>query len=439
MTAYLIQKYANFSYHLTLLEASERLGGKILTPRFDTVSATYEAGAAELYDYTPVDEDPLRELVEELGLLTTRMEGGGVLLGDDLLANQEDIRDQLGPEVADRLYRFDRQAHDLQTPREFYLSDHTLPSDAELVSRPFEPFLNGLGDPRAIHYLSAFIHSDLATEPSKTNLEYGLQNYLMNNPRYMRLYSIDGGNEQLPRALVARLRADIRLRHRVTAIQRTPTGRMRVTMDTPEGRSVLEFDTLIVALPFGYLPEIDWPDARLATAMRRHLQHYNHPAHYLRITILFQKPFWRQRMTESYCMIDRFGGCCLYDESRRSPGRSEAILGWLIAGDAAEAMAEWDDDRLVDAALESLPASFGSGREYFREAKIHRWMGAVSAMPGGNSPISLDRRHQPEPEQHPNLLMVGDYLFDSTLNGVLDSADYVAQWVVSRRNEQSAS
>ena len=31
--------------------------------------------------------------------------------------------------------------------------------------------------------------------------------------------------------------------------------------------------------------------------------------------------------------------------------------------------------------------------------------------------------------EHPNLFVVGDYLFDSTLNGVLDSADHVTGWL----------
>ena len=35
-------------------------------------------------------------------------------------------------------------------------------------------------------------------------------------------------------------------------------------------------------------------------------------------------------------------------------------------------------------------------------------------------------RPMPDPA-HPNLFVVGDYLFDSTVNGVLDSADYVAE------------
>jgi hypothetical protein len=53
-------------------------------------------------------------------------------------------------------------------------------------------------------------------------------------------------------------------------------------------------------------------------------------------------------------------------------------------------------------------------------------------------PLSLDRRHCPEPAEHPNLFLVGDYLFDSTLNGVLDSAEYVARWIAANMAERAA-
>ena len=36
------------------------------------------------------------------------------------------------------------------------------------------------------------------------------------------------------------------------------------------------------------------------------------------------------------------------------------------------------------------------------------------------------------PDEHPGMFVVGDYLFDSTLNGVLDSADIVSDLVLSR-------
>ena len=90
------------------------------------------------------------------------------------------------------------------------------------------------------------------------------------------------------------------------------------------------------------------------------------------------------------------------------------------------------DGELIERALESLPTFLSDGRSHFLEGRVHRWIGAVNALPGGVVPQNHDRRHQPEPSEHPGLFMVGDYLFDSTLNGVLDSATYVAQWIVAQ-------
>ena len=46
-----------------MVPASERFGGKILTNHFNAVPVLYEAGVAELYDYSMLGPDPLRELV----------------------------------------------------------------------------------------------------------------------------------------------------------------------------------------------------------------------------------------------------------------------------------------------------------------------------------------------------------------------------------------
>ncbi|MEY2724262.1 MAG: hypothetical protein RLZZ458_129, partial [Planctomycetota bacterium] len=42
-----------------------------------------------------------------------------------------------------------------------------------------------------------------------------------------------------------------------------------------------------------------------------------------------------------------------------------------------------------------------------------------------------DQRHRPEPVEHPRLFLTGDYLFDSTINGVMDSAESVANAIVA--------
>jgi monoamine oxidase len=190
-----------------------------------------------------------------------------------------------------------------------------------------------------------------------------------------------------------------------------------------------EFDFVVVALPHNRLKSIEYRGERLAAAMDRHHAWYDYPAHYLRITILFERPFWRDAFNDSYWMLDRFGGCCLYDESSRDPHSEHGVLGWLLGGDAAREMAALSDEDLIAAALDSLPEFLAHGRHGFLEGRVHRWVAAVNAMPGGAEAKNHDRRHQIEPVEHGNLFVVGDYLFDSTLNGVLDSAEYVAAWL----------
>src|SRR6201999_3494753 len=98
-------------------------------------------------------------------------------------------------------------------------------------------------------------------------------------------------------------------------------------------------------------------------------------------------------------------------------------LNWLIAGSDALAFANLSDKELIEAALKSLPASLGDARDHFMEGKIHRWLSSVNALPGGLPVRDVMTNHRPEPKEHPGIVVVGDYLFDSTLNGLLDSSD----------------
>lgn len=436
MTAYFCQKWANNPHRLTLFEAGDRLGGKILTPSFDTVPATYEAGAAEIYDYSHIDDDPLKELIEdELALPVTQMDGSSAVWRNRPVTNLDDIRDHLGQPAADALLAFDRRAKDLITPQEFYVSSPESGPDP-LVRPGFDAVLAAIPDPAAREYVARFIHSDLATEPATTSVAYGLQNYLMNDHAYMSLYGIAGGNERLPRELAARLNAEVRLRHRVTTIGRAPDGRPTVTTECDGQTHETAFDAVVIALPLAAFGRLRFAGDRLTAAMAAHQADYDHPAHYLRVTVAFREKFWHGRLHESYCMLDQFGGCCLYDESSRAPGSDVPVLGWLIAGEAAERMTGMTDEALIAAALAALPDFLADGRNLAAEGRVHRWAGAVNAVPGGYRGHSIDRRHRPEPVEHPRLFVVGDYLFDSTLNGVLDSAEYVAMWLVALMAER---
>jgi hypothetical protein len=434
MTAYELQRLADRPVEIVIFEASDRLGGKIRTPSFDARPIRYEAGAAEFYDYEHLGDDPLKALVRELGLSITPMSGASVVFRDRVVTTQEDVLDALGPDAAASYVDWHRRAADLMTPTEFYGSDDPRPGAARRFRRGGFGDLLATIDPEARALLECQIHSDLATEPSRTSIDYGLQNHLMNDPAYMRLYGIVGGNEQLPEALAARIHADVRFGAEVIGVTVVTAGRredgFELAVRADESITVESFDMVIVALPHDAVPSVTLAPGTLADPVREHWSHHDHPAHYLRITMLFDRPFWRDAMRDSFCMIDAFGGCCLYDESSRCVGLDEGVLGWLLGGEAAAQACELDDDRLVDDALASLPTMIDPAGSRPIESRVHRWRSSVNALPGGTTPWPIDRRHQPA-SAHRDFHMVGDYLYDSTLNGVHDSATHVASCIAA--------
>jgi hypothetical protein len=113
----------------------------------------------------------------------------------------------------------------------------------------------------------------------------------------------------------------------------------------------------------------------------------------------------------------------VYDEGTKHNAGSYGVLSWLLSGSAAMIMSNHQDEMLFKEALDSLPGALAGGRELFLEGHVHRWVGMVNAQPGGYPIKGARSRHFPEPKEHPGLLVIGDYLFDSTINGVLDSAD----------------
>jgi hypothetical protein len=167
--------------------------------------------------------------------------------------------------------------------------------------------------------------------------------------------------------------------------------------------------------------------------MQSHLTRYDHPAHYLRVSTLFSSAFWRDVVPGKYFMSDVFGGACFYDEGARyGDTHGQAVLGCLLAGNAALTMANLDDTTLVREVFNALPAPLAGGRHLALESRVHRWSSSVSALPGGFPTVDVRARHMPEPARHPGILLVGDYLFDSTLNGVLDSADFATDYLMSQ-------
>jgi len=409
-TALLLRQKSVEELNLTLFEDTGRLGGKVLTKRFNTVPVLYEAGVAELYQY---GKDPLRLLVTKLlGLPVVRMAGKTVVFEDQVLRTIKDIKRHFGKKTARAIKEFHKHGCSLRTFLQFYDSGWPADNRHPWAGHSFESVLNTVPDMTARRYLEILVHSDLATEPSFTNGLYGLENYLINYRSYCKLYSIEGGIERLIQALRDAVAAHIKLNTPVERVEKMKGGAYRVVCRHDGKVEADDFDAVAVALPVYELPTITWGGKLLEQAMENHHTYYDRPAHYLRITILFQKPFWREVFHESFFLHDAFGGCCVYDESARHDAGPYGVLGWLLAGSNALTESDHDDQILIEKALDSLPKQILAGRKYFMEGYVHRWIGTVNKQPGGLPVKGSKKRHRPEPREHPGLIVVGDYLFD---------------------------
>jgi monoamine oxidase len=412
LTAYLLEQKNSDHLQITLFEASERIGGKIVSEQFAAAPVSYEAGVAELYDYSMIGPDPLRQLIRKLRLTTVKMSGQTVVMDDRILRTPGDIKRQLGDKTLTAITDFRQRASALLSPANYYEAHWQDDNKHPWARRSSDSLLAEVNDAAARRYLKVAAHSDLATELHLTNGLNGLKNFLMDVPGYIRLYSIAGGIERLPQALRERISAHVELNCSVTRIEKTSEQSYRVHYRRQVQIEAQDFDLVVVALPNNWLPAIVWGGQRLSAAMQKHHAYYDNPGHYLRISLLFQQPFWRKVINESYFMLDAFGGCCVYDVTARLNGGAYGALSWLLAGSDAVTMSNFAEAALIEKALESLPASFAAGREMFIEGRVHRWLGTVNGLPGGYPSKAPEMRHVPEPKEHPGLFVVGDYLFD---------------------------
>src|SRR5262249_41850747 len=335
---------------------------------------TYEAGVAELYDYSHFGPDPVRQLIDKLGLATVPMSGPTVILGDAVLRNDRDIRRHFGGPTLAAIQAFQRRCRELCPPADYYEGHWQDDNQHPWANRTFREVLDEIPDEIARKYIEVACRSDVATEPHLTSALNGLKNVLMDDPRYLRLYSVVGGIGRLVEEVAKRIKSPILLESPVTTLARPDAG-YRITPRRGGKVEQHDFDMVIMALPNYWLQRIEWGSRDLRMGMQKHLAHYDNPAHYLRVSVLFKEPFWREQIPGHYFMTDAFGGCCVYDEGARHPCEPYGCLGWLLASGDAMALGNLDDQRLIAMAVDSLPESLRHGKDLFLEGRVHRWIG----------------------------------------------------------------
>jgi protoporphyrinogen oxidase/SAM-dependent methyltransferase len=434
MTAWHLDQKLEHECKVTIFEASGLLGGKILSRKFDKIDALYEAGVAEIYGYWMLGPDPLREMIDGFGLETVPMDSETVQMDGRLARGLDGVRATFGARTANAIKAFRKKCTRQLSPAQYYEGVGKDDNTHAWMSRTGQEVLEEeVDDELARKFFKITSRSDVASEPHLTSGLNALKNFLMDVDGYIELYSIKGGNEKLIEKLAAACTDTIQLHSRVLKVSRNEDETYRLAIQRNGRIEEQDFDIVIMTLPHNWLATVEFEGELLAPAMVKHLAHFDRPAHYLRVTLLFKEKVWEPHVTDAWWMSDTFGGCCVYVENARHDYPQGGALGWLIAGCDALAYCNLSDEELIAAALDSLPPVMAAqAREAFLEGRVHRWLSSVNAIPGGLPVRSARANHLPEPTQHPGLFVVGDYLYDSTLNGLLDSADIASDLVVSR-------
>jgi monoamine oxidase len=434
MAAWYVKKKMAGIARATLFEATHRLGGKIRTRRFDSAPALYEAGVAEIYDYSRTGPDPLKELITgACGLSITPIDGEAVAMDGAFFNSPADLEDRYGAATTAAIHDFRALCARMMSPFTYYEGAGKDDNGHPWSRMTARELLDGLiHDDKARQVIKVMSRSDIASELHLTNGLNALKNFLMDVDGYIELYSIDGGNERLVAELSKLHDAEIRLGTRINRISRASDGGYLLDIEKGMERETRRFDLVLVCLPHNWLQTVTFDGAKLARAVQAHVAHFDRPAHYLRISAMFETPFWRDHVRGAWFMSESFGGCCVYDEGARHDTAGKGVLNWLVPGSDVLAWVNLSDRELVEHAIATLPDVVrDAAHDQLVEFRTHRYLSSVNALPGGMPVRDQKKNHVPEPGEHPGLFLIGDYMFDSTLNGLLDSADLATDLAVS--------
>src|SRR5205823_5407841 len=160
--------------------------------------------------------------VKKLGLSTVPMDGPSVVIGDAILNSARDIRQHFGEGTLRAIRAFQQRCRELCSRAEYYEGHPHDDNRHSWASKTFADVLDEIPCEDAREFIAVMARSDLATEPHLTSALNGLKNVLMDEPGYLRLYSIVGGIERLIDGLAGRLAAEVRLQSPAVSLSGSP-------------------------------------------------------------------------------------------------------------------------------------------------------------------------------------------------------------------------
>jgi monoamine oxidase len=329
-------------YAAQVYEASDRIGGRCYTGRGEFADGQIYEHGGELIDNNHID---IKHLAQELGFTL-----------DNLYSAETNGTEQLGYFFG-QPYTYDQMTDDLKTIWQQIHSD---------VSAASYPTLYNLSTARGReldrmtlyqwieNYVPGGHRSPLGQLLDVAyNIEYGAESTVQSSLNMLYLlgyvgqgqfrtfgksnekFHVNGGNDQIPTTLAAKLGSQITTSTPLTAIKLNNDGSYTLTFANGSGSFTRVADRVVLALPFSVLRGVDFSKAGFNQVKTWAINELGMGTN-SKVHVQFNSRFWRNQGCTGETYSDR-GYQNTWEVSRAQPGKS-GLLVWYTGGNPGVAV-----------------------------------------------------------------------------------------------------
>jgi monoamine oxidase len=412
-----------------LLEAGDRVGGRVLTLRAPFGEGLYaEAGG----EFIAPSHRSVHRFLRAYGLDSHPVSAGPRLLALAGRTVRGDGLADVDDEARDEAERIGRATHDVAArvvnPERPWAS----PAAVELDARSLGGWLDHLGlDPFARAYQRVWTTVDYGVEAEGLSLlQYARDERLLQDAPEGDAVRVRGGMDRLPAAIAIELGPRVHLATPVTGL--TQDGRTVSVRYIEHGEyGLIEAPHAVLAVPLTALRSFD-VEPPFEPVRREAIRRLPY-SHVLKVFLQFRRRFWRDRGLSGGLFADRPVRAA-YEATHGQPGQ-RGILTVYTAGRVAAELAALPDDRRLARCLEELEQLYSGCRADFELGASTSWdadplaLGAYSYFGPGDLTRYGPVLARPEGRVH----FAGEHTdpWQATMNGALASGVRAAEEILA--------
>ena len=355
-------------YKVILLEAGERVGGRIGT--FDIGNQHGEIGG-ELLDDSSIQSEIFRyaeqfdvEIVD-VGY-EDDIEQGAYFIDGRLIPYSQFVQDY-SSEVSEEIARFKAELKDLAN----HVPDHTKPNLAPNANKldllTAQDWINQLAlSPSAKKIAEHIIRSEY-NEPSRVSLlwlSHQAKVYEMANDDQIEIKRFLKGGRAFARAFVDNISGPILLNHRVTKITQSLKEINVIAADRQ-----FDADFVVITVPLPVLNKIEF-EPELSEWKQRAADNISYGSH-TKVLLKYSKRFWVEQGLGGDVLSTLPIGW-LWESSEHQAGEGGILVAYT-SGDFARSQDHWNDNDIIDDRITQIDSMYPGSKAYFESGSVFAW------------------------------------------------------------------